>query len=139
MKTALLVLTLVQTLLLAAQHSLTITIEDIRSEEGVLYLAIYQNSDTWLNESATFRQQIVAPKKGTMTLSFSNIPAGNYAVSVLHDMNRDKELNTNWLGMPAEAYGFSNNPGFMMRAPRFSECVFSAGPGSAITIDLVHW
>ncbi len=139
MKTVLLVFVLLQTLLLTAQHSLSINLEDIRSEEGTLYLAIYQNSDTWLNESATFRQQIITPRKGTMTLTFSNLPAGTYAVSVLHDLNRDKKLDTNWLGMPAEAYGFSNNPGFMMRAPRFSECSFSVASSTTITIDLVHW
>jgi uncharacterized protein (DUF2141 family) len=139
MKIVLLILFVFPVLLLQGQYTLQVNIEDVRSEEGVLYLALYDNSNEWLNEESTYRQQIITPRKGTMSVVFNNLPAGTYALSVLHDKNRDKKLNTNWVGMPSEAYGFSNNPGFMMRAPRFSECVFTVSTNQTITIDLVHW
>ena len=39
-----------------------------------------------------------------------NLPAGNYAVQVMHDENENNKLDTNFMGMPIEGYGFSNNP-----------------------------
>jgi len=41
-----------------------------------------------------------------------NLPAGEYAVVVLHDENLNKQLDRNWLGKPKEQWGMSNNPHF---------------------------
>lgn len=45
---------------------------------------------------------------GTL-LTIPELPAGRYAVAVFHDANGDGKLNTNLVGMPTEAYGFSND------------------------------
>jgi uncharacterized protein (DUF2141 family) len=41
---------------------------------------------------------------------FEGIPSGTYALVVLHDENMNGKLDTNWLGVPKEGYGFSNDP-----------------------------
>lgn len=41
--------------------------------------------------------------------SDDDLPYGNYAIAVYHDKNTNGELDTNLLGIPKEAYGFSNN------------------------------
>jgi uncharacterized protein (DUF2141 family) len=38
------------------------------------------------------------------------LPVGWYAVSVVHDENNNSVLDANFLGIPKEPYGFSNNP-----------------------------
>ena len=55
---------------------------------------------------------------------FLNIPPGTYALAVIHDENMDGELGTNWLGIPKEGYGFSNNAKALLRAPSFDAASF---------------
>jgi uncharacterized protein (DUF2141 family) len=67
------------------------------------------------------------------------LPPGRYAVSVYLDENGNRKLDTNWLGMPREAVGASNNPRGRMGAPRFEDCVFVHGTSAeTISIKLVR-
>ena len=45
----------------------------------------------------------------TVDLSFNHLPFGVYAVRLFHDENGNGKLDSNFLGIPIEAYGFSNN------------------------------
>ena len=45
----------------------------------------------------------------SITVVFENLKPGKYAVSVLHDANKNKDLDKNKLGIPKEGFGFSNN------------------------------
>ena len=56
------------------------------------------------------------------------MPSGAYAVSVFHDENRDRNLNT-FLGIPREGFGFSRNPRVRFGAPRFDAVVMSFADG----------
>ena len=124
--------------LTAAAHAgdLTVTITDIRDTKGTL-LALVTNSDAaWNNQAKPVAAQKVAAEQGEMTLHFKDLPAGTYAVQVLHDENDNKQLDMNFLGIPSEGYGFSNNPDVMRRA-KFDEARFEVGADPlAITIRL---
>lgn len=59
-----------------------------------------------------------------MNCNFANIPPGKYAMVVIHDENMNGKLDTNWLGVPNEGYGFSNNAKALLSAPSFSDASF---------------
>ena len=40
---------------------------------------------------------------------FNDIPPGTYAIAVFHDENANGKLDKNFLGIPCEGYGASNN------------------------------
>jgi uncharacterized protein (DUF2141 family) len=40
---------------------------------------------------------------------FEDIPPGTYALAIIHGENSTGKLDTNWLGIPTEGYGFSND------------------------------
>ena len=44
-----------------------------------------------------------------MHYSFENLKLGNYAYRYFHDENDNNEMETNWIGMPDEEFGGSNN------------------------------
>ena len=68
---------------------------------------------------------------------FLDIPPGTYALAVIHDENMDGELRTNWLGVPKEGYGFSNDATASMGAPSFEAASFSYdGQNLDLTISL---
>ena len=64
---------------------------------------------------------------------FVGIPPGTYAIIVIHDENRNGKLDTNWLGVPKEDYGFSNDAEAFLSAPSFSAATFRYDGG---TLDL---
>ena len=64
---------------------------------------------------------------------------GTYAVSVYEDLNGNHKLDHNFLGIPQEPVGASNNPKTRIGPPRFDECSFHIGTTSTnITITLVR-
>lgn len=68
---------------------------------------------------------------------FLDIPRRNYALAVIHDENMDGELATNWLGVPKEGYGFSNDAKALMGAPSFEDASFNYdGQNLDMTIKL---
>lgn len=70
---------------------------------------------------------------------FLDIPPGSYAIAVIHDENMDGELETNFLGVPKEGYGFSNDAKGMIGAPSFSAASFSYdGKNLDMTISLSY-
>jgi uncharacterized protein (DUF2141 family) len=82
----------------------------------------------------------IDPKTLTAEVAFRNLPPGTYAVTVLHDENMNRKLDTRFFGIPKEGYGMSTNPPKMFRAPRFDEAKFSLAPdGRVIQIKMIYY
>jgi uncharacterized protein (DUF2141 family) len=74
--------------------------------------------------------------KGVSCL-FTDVAEGSYAVSIGHDLNGNKSVDTNFLGVPIEQWGVSNNVRPSLRAPRFDEAMFKIGAGvKEVTLDI---
>jgi uncharacterized protein (DUF2141 family) len=74
-------------------------------------------------------------KSGSVT--FTNLPLGNYAIAAIHDSNSDGRLNTNPLGVPSEGFGFSNNPPIRFGPASFSDSqVFVSGTKTVVQIQM---
>ena len=54
----------------------------------------------------------------------ADVPTGTYAVAVSHDLNGNRQTDTNLIGLPIEAWGVSNSFRPLMRAPHFDEAAF---------------
>ena len=65
----------------------------------------------------------------SITVVFENLKPGKYAVSVIHDANKSKDLDKNKLGIPKEGFGFSNNVMGSMGPPPFERAQFDLTPG----------
>ena len=68
---------------------------------------------------------------------FAGVAPGRYAVAIGHDLNGNQRVDTNFVGMPTEQWGVSNNVRPALRAPRFEEAVFAV-PADAgeVTIEI---
>ena len=57
------------------------------------------------------------------------LPHGEYAIAIFVDANRNGKMDKNFLGIPKEQYGFSNNVMGRMAAPSFEQAKFEVtGP-----------
>jgi uncharacterized protein (DUF2141 family) len=68
------------------------------------------------------------------------VPRGFAAVTVLHDENMNRKMDKNFIGIPKEGYGTSNNPMKARHNPRWDEAKFSVSrPTQTIQIRLIYW
>ncbi len=131
---------------LAAQTNdtatLTVRVAGARNTKGKIWVTVFQDAQGFPDDpSKAVRQQSVDIDPNTLSaqVTFKDVPQGTFAVSVLHDENGNGKMDKNFVGMPKEGYGASNNPKKKKRAPTFDEAKFSLNTSEqAIEITLIY-
>ena len=103
-----------------------LTVLNIRNSTGTVACALFESPDGFPREflrSAT-NVMVIKIRKTQARCDFEDIPPGNYAIAVVHDENMNGKLDTNWLGIPKEGYGFSNDAKAVLGTPSFSAASF---------------
>ena len=115
--------------------SLDVNVTGLRNTHGKLITCIWKDRTGFptCQRSPTAIKQTSAITGTAMHVRFSGIEPGTYAVSVHHDEDGDGKLKTNFIGMPKEGVGISNNPRGM---PSFGGSMIQIGTGSAISITM---
>ena len=103
-------------------QEIQVTITDIDSDEGMLYIALYNSEETFLG--TRYKSAMSRIEKGNVVVRFTNVPEGIYAVSVFHDENNNQKLDTNFMGIPKEDTGCSNNAKGFMGAQKWEDAKF---------------
>lgn len=136
MKNPLKTLCLIASLLafnLASAADLTVQIDDVKSSEGQLTIGVYNSADTFLKKPLTgVRTQATTEGK---TVVIKDLPPGEYAIVVMHDVNQNGKMDKNFLGIPTEDYAFSNNAMGKMGPPSFEAAKFVL-PEAGFTIKV---
>ena len=113
----------------AAAHAadLEVELQGIHSADGQVLVALHRDmprSD--FPSDATVVANAAAPAStDAVVVVFRGLRAGTYALAAFHDANGDGELNANFVGMPTEGYGFSNDARGFMGPPPFDDAAFS--------------
>jgi uncharacterized protein (DUF2141 family) len=104
---------------------LTVAIEGVKDNRGLIGCALYNKAEgfTKMGSAIALTGEKASPKGNTC--HFAGLPAGTYAVAVLHDNNSNKKMDLSMLGLPEEDWGMSNNVRPGLRAPTFKESAFS--------------
>jgi len=118
-------------------YTLTVVIEGIDQKPGNIGVLVFNSPKGWPEElEATFRDVVVPAQPGTVTVTLPDLPAGTYAVAIAHDVNKNRKLDKNFLGMPREQWGLSNNPHATIKAPPFSKSQFSLAGDMTLNIKM---
>jgi len=98
----------------------------IRNSTGAVACALFESPEGFPTEFMRFASNLMMVRvRGTKaTCGFEQIPPGTYALAVIHDENRDGKLATDWMGLPKEGYGFSNDAKGTLGAPSFEAASF---------------
>lgn len=110
--------------------NLTVRVTGARNTKGKIRVALFRASKGFPNDaSQAVRTQAaeIDPQTLSGQVVFTDLPAGLYAVSVFHDENMNEKLDKNFVGVPKEGYGASNNPKKKMGPPNFDEARFQLG------------
>ena len=110
--------------------SFELTIEGISEEKGEIRIAVF-NSEASYNEKEDPIYAIVLPVEGgTLIWDEEKLPYGEYAIAVYHDKNTIGELDSHILGIPKEAYRFSNNARGRFGPASWKDAHFTISSGS---------
>lgn len=123
----------------AAKGRLVIEFTTQAPLKGKLAIALYNSAKGFPSDSSKAVGKWMVPvKKATETFTTPEFPVGEYALSVYHDQNSDGVLNTNFIGLPKEPYGVSNNKKNPIGPPRWKDAVFQLKAGENklfVTLD----
>jgi uncharacterized protein (DUF2141 family) len=103
-----------------------VTILNIRNSIGTVDCALFDSSSGFPTDTMRSAMRLTAMKvpERTARCDFEDLPAGKYALVVLHDENMNGRIDYNWLGIPREGYGFSNDARGTLGAPSFEKAAF---------------
>jgi uncharacterized protein (DUF2141 family) len=103
---------------------LTIIISGLRSEAGDIKIGLFNSEDSWKSKKEKFKGATISIKNQKAEWVIKNIPYGEYAIKFFHDENGDDKINTNFIGMPTETYGFYMSGNCKYIPPSFNKAKF---------------
>ena len=123
----------------APSATLEVTVPQVRNAQGGVGCQLFAAADGFPRDGRRALQAVMAPiVQGSARCQFTPVPAGTYAVAVVHDENSNQTMDSNFLGVPTEGYGVSNNRTYALSEPRWDESRFelAAGEHRQLTIQL---
>jgi uncharacterized protein (DUF2141 family) len=109
--------------------SLTITIDRVSPRGGILRLGLYDAASYPDDDSTPIAAADVPVTGGQMTITLKDLPPGRYAIESFQDVNANGKMDTSWLGLPLEPYGFSRDARALLSKPAFDSAAFALAPG----------
>ncbi len=118
-------------------NDLTVTVTKIQGDKGDILIGVYNRDDGSFADISKYYKKVAVKIDGKrVSTTFKGLPNGVYAVAVIHDENQNKKIDKNFLGIPTEGYGFSNNHRFMMRGATFKESQFKLDKDKEIVVEM---
>lgn len=99
-------------------------------KKGTLYVAIYDSETSFMK--TYFTKKAIDMNSGKdVSYEFEGLTIGkNYAITCFLDENKNMVLDKNFLGIPQEPYGVSNNAKNFFGPPTYNEAKFVFNPKS---------
>ena len=114
---------------------LVVHITGAKSTDGQFLVSIFDSAEAWMKQPLANRT-LAMSSEGVAITTFDLAP-GTYAIALVHDANTNGEMDTNLLGIPTEAFGFSNQVRARFGPPAFSAASFELDEsGVRLTVSL---
>ena len=121
-------------------YSLTIKVHDIRNSKGVIQFALYNKEGTIPDERYTkyYKKLIGEIIEGSSSATFNNLPAGKYAINILHDEDKNGKIDKGLI-LPKEGIGFSNYQSIgLSNRPKFSRASFELSSDMTKDVKIIY-
>jgi len=112
--------------------NLRVVATNIQSDEGKLYVMVYDKKDDWLSDRNRTQKSVnvAGNRAGDRITVELLLPAGEYALSVFQDVNDNGKLERNFIGIPKEPAGLSNNVRPRFGPPKYQAAAFTVAVGT---------
>ena len=103
-----------------------ITIEKVRNSRGTIKAELYgSKAKKTLAKGQKLARKRVKALQGETRLCLDAPAHGKYSIVVYHDENNNRKFDRNFIGIPKEGFGFSNNPAIHFGLPDQDEILFT--------------
>lgn len=113
----------------AAELTLDLT---TRASGGRIAVAVYRDAEAFRRGEGPVASRMAIRTGGVTRVVVTGLPPGRYAVAAFHDTDANGRLTLWPVGLPREAYGFSNDARGRFGPPPFSAAAFDL-PASGTT------
>lgn len=117
-----------------AKSQLTLSFHGIENLHGELHVAVFDNETDWL--TIPVLANVVAVNDNEAAWAIDSVDNGVYGVAVFHDLNGNGKNDTNFIGIPKEPWGVSNDERRRSGPPRWSRAKFEVRSDTLISIRI---
>ena len=120
-----------------AANSIKVIVAGLHSNDGEVDCALFNSADGFPDDSSKAIKTVKGKIENQQaTCTFVDVAPGDYAVSEFHDENGNGKLERNFIGMPKEGVGASNDAAGHMGPPKFEDARFRYSGG--LTVMTIH-
>ncbi|MBP1722027.1 MAG: hypothetical protein H6Q45_639 [Deltaproteobacteria bacterium] len=117
--------------------TITVRLTGFENDEKEVKMCICRSEDEYTGKVKEYRTASAPILNKKALWVFKDMPYGPYSIKAFHDQNGNNRLDTNFMGMPTERYGFSNHADGRFGLPPFSQTVITLNaPEAVIDINL---
>ncbi len=120
--------------------SLTVEVNGLRNSKGDVQFTLYNKKGSIPDEKFRNAYKIIKGKiiNDSSEVTFDHLPAGEYAVSILHDEDSNGKIKKGMF-LPREGIGFSNYQSInLANRPSFKKAVFDLRSDSTISVKIIY-
>jgi uncharacterized protein (DUF2141 family) len=117
-------------------HTITVHASTLRTAKGSLRCRLYSRGDGFPGKPPFDAEQAVPAAGRTATCTFPGVAPGKYAVALFHDENDNGKLDTNFVGIPLEGVGVSNNRLRSFGPPTWDDAKFTLQGDLVLDVSL---
>ena len=113
----------------APAANLVIHIENVLPAGGVLRLGLYDETRYPDDNSTPIASADIPAVPGETTVTLHGLAPGVYAIQAFQDVNANNKMDTSWVGLPLEPFGFSRDATPFLSKPSFGAVAFTLAAG----------
>jgi len=118
-----------------AQNNLEVKIDKIQNDRGDILVGLFSDEKDFPRHTSIGK--MAKASMDGVTVEFTDLKPGIYAISVLHDENSNKDMERTKIGIPKEGFGFSNNTA-SLGPPSFKKAKIELQAGQPETIISIN-
>ena len=107
-----------------------VQIDGLRNDKGQVLCSLFSSAADFpkhTDKAVAHAQSAIS--SGQAICEFPGVAPATYAISVFHDENSNGKMDTNFMGIPREGVGASNNARGHFGPPKFDAAAFSFSGG----------
>jgi uncharacterized protein (DUF2141 family) len=116
--------------------TVVIHVQDVSPRGGTLRLGLYDEARYPDDDATPVASADVHADMGETIITLSNVPPGTYAIETFQDVNSNHKMDTSWLGLPQEPFGFSRDAQPHLSKPSFGRVKFEVIQG--LNVQVLH-
>ena len=125
----------------AENNRLTINVAALKNSKGQVIIDIFNDDNGYpmKTENAILRKKITIHEDGKVVFYIDGLENGEYAFALVHDENNNDKLDLNFIGIPREGAGASNNAKGFMSPPGYKDAKFNFNESTEVTVKMLYF